>query len=140
MHFLKLLNTMGLLCLLQKSNCSKTRSDSLVLILLKEKYDPLIEPLNLLINFLMLLQKKLSFKDSLVLSIILLIFTKICESIANLCLTDCGAIHLLRLMNILLLLNRSKFMSRLFLVVLFLLIMFSKLLKLMLLKLDLEVF
>jgi hypothetical protein len=84
--------------------------------------------------------EKLSFKDSLVLSIILLISTKICESIANLCLTDCGAIRLLGLMNILLLLNKSKSMSRLFLVLVFLLIMLSKLLKLMLLKLDSEVF
>jgi hypothetical protein len=126
MLFLKPSNTMVLLFLLQKSNCSKPRSDSLVLTFLKEKYDPLIEPFNLLINFLTSSQKKLSSKDSLVLSIMLLISTKIYENIASLCLTDCGAICLPRLMNILLLLNRSRPMSRLFLVLVFPMIMLLK--------------
>jgi hypothetical protein len=55
---------MVLLSMLQKLNCSKPRSDSLVLTFLKEKYDPLIEPSNLLINFLISSQKKISSKDS----------------------------------------------------------------------------
>ena len=115
-HFLISSNIMVLLFLQRKSNYFKQRFVSLAMTFLKDKFVPLAEPFNLLINFLMSLLIKRSYKDSLGPWTTLLSFIRTWGNCANLSLIDYRIILLLGLILILLLLNKSSLMLKLCLV------------------------
>ena len=115
-HFLISSNIMALLFLQRKSNYFKQRFVSLAMTFLKDKSVPLTETFNLLINFLMSLLIKRSYKDSLGPWTTLLSFIRTWGNSANLSLIDYRIILLLGLILILLLLNKSSLMLKLCLV------------------------
>ena len=138
--FLDTIKRNGLVVSAKKIKLFQTKVRFLGLISLKDKYVLLIEPFNLLINFLMLSLIKPSSKDFLDHWIMLLIFIRIWGNNVNHSLIGYKVILHLGLMSILPLLNRSNLMLRHCRALVFLLLMLSKLLKLLPLTLVMEVF